>query len=418
MEALYCGIDVGSTNIKVVLADERGRSTWIKSVPAPREHDGIGPVTDARVLLARLEDLIIEGWQAAGGGIPLRAIAAAGIGEDGVGVRDDLTPTCLAIPWLDRRAMDEVSGFEKFYPEYRFDFYTSAAKWRWIARNRPEDLTDAKLWITTVDYPGVYWCGEPFLSEGLAGRTACFDVRERRWIPELLDYASAPKLPRVLKAGQVAGRVRWGRLLEAGAASNETLVVAGGHDHPLATSVILRLAPHARIDSLGTANAIYAETTGPARGAKGFGFDICVPALGGPGVGLLGPVHFAVTLRNAYGGEGPVRSLLATPDLGGSSEEGIRFRKLLQEMTEQAKSYLAALDTMEVVHGPIYATGGWARSDALMRLRATMFGEPITVVDEPELVALGAALVAVEGATGKPAIFEPARAMRLIEPAR
>ncbi len=247
MAPLSCGIDIGSTNLKVVLADEHGGTKWVKTLPSPREHDGIGVVTDAAALVRMLEDLIIEGWRQVGGNIPLRAIAAAGIGEDGVGISTGLTPTCLAIPWFDRRAEDEIAGLEPLWPEFRFDFYNTACKWRWLARHRPQDLAPAVLWVTLVDYPGAVWCGEAFMSETLAGRTACFDVRARRWLPHLIDYCSAPPLPRVLKAGQIAGHVRPGRLRDAGAASAQTAIVAGGHDHPLASSVIFRLASEARI---------------------------------------------------------------------------------------------------------------------------------------------------------------------------
>jgi FGGY family of carbohydrate kinases, C-terminal domain len=45
-------------------------------------------------------------------------------------------------------------------------------------------------------------------------------------------------------------------------------------------------------------------------------------------------------------------------------------------------------------------TGGWARSDAFIELRASVFGQPVIVVDEPELTAIGAALIAAQGATG------------------
>ena len=65
---LYCGLDIGSTNIKVVLADEDGRSRWVKAVATPRRHDSIGIATDAAALVTMLEDMIIEGWQAIGGG--------------------------------------------------------------------------------------------------------------------------------------------------------------------------------------------------------------------------------------------------------------------------------------------------------------------------------------------------------------
>ena len=52
---------------------------------------------------------------------------------------------------------------------------------------------------------------------------------------------------------------------------------------------------------------------------------------------------------------------------------------------------------------------------ALMELRASAFREPITVVDEPELVGLGAALLGLEAATGKTAVFKP-QGLQVVDP--
>jgi sugar (pentulose or hexulose) kinase len=81
---IVCGLDIGSTNLKVVLADGSGRTLWVKSVPTPHVNDGLGTTTDATVLMELLEDLVIEGWRMVGAGQPLAAISSAGVGEDGV----------------------------------------------------------------------------------------------------------------------------------------------------------------------------------------------------------------------------------------------------------------------------------------------------------------------------------------------
>lgn len=65
--------------------------------------------------------------------------------------------------------------------------------------------------------------------------------------------------------------------------------------------------------------------------------------------------------------------------------------------------------------GPLYATGGWARSTALLELRASVFGEPITAVEEPELTAVGAALIAAEGA-GLMVSYKLENRLRTIQP--
>ena len=202
--------------------------------------------------------MIIAGWRAAGNGVPLQAIAASGVGEDGIGVDGGLNPTGHALAWFDKRAAGETAILASAYPDYRFYFYTTACKWLWLRKNRAGELETARCWIALTDYPSTRWSGTAFMSETLAARTGCFDVLTRQWLPQLLWASGAPAMPPVLKAGQVAGTVLPGRLRAAGAASAVTVVVAGGHDHPIAASAIQRLAADARIDSIGTANVMSA----------------------------------------------------------------------------------------------------------------------------------------------------------------
>lgn len=266
MARLSCGVDLGSTNVKVALVDEGGRTVWTRSVSTPRRRDGDGVATDLLGLVDLVETMVIAGWREHGGSQPLHAIAAAGVGEDGIGVRADLAPTDLALPWFDNRAAREAaelqggSGFAA-RAGLAIDPSRTAAKWLWLSRHRPAALAGAAWWIALTDYPAVAWTGRPFMSETLAARTACYDVYARRWIEPLLAAAGVPTLPPVVPAGHVVGGVAKGPLLASGAASASTAVVAGGHDHLIAAAAIRRLHPDAFVDSLGTANLAYGETS-------------------------------------------------------------------------------------------------------------------------------------------------------------
>ena len=64
-------------------------------------------------LVAMIEEMIIEGWRTHGRSLPLQAIAVVGVGEDGVGVRADLTPLGVALPWFDERAARQASDLQR-----------------------------------------------------------------------------------------------------------------------------------------------------------------------------------------------------------------------------------------------------------------------------------------------------------------
>ena len=426
MPGLFCGIDIGSTNLKVLLLDEAGKTRWVKSVGQARLHDGLGEVTDATALVERLEQLIIAGWREVGGGVPLAAIATTGIGEDGIGVGDGLTPLGPALAWFDKRAAADGEALATLpeaqaHPALRFDYFATACKWRWLRRERPEQLQHAHHWITLTDYPAVAWTGVPFISETLAARTACYDVFSRSWIKPLLMKCGAPPLPPVKTACEVIGVVRTPALLSAGAASTATLVVAGGHDHPVASSAIRRLDPLARVDSLGTANVTYGETDDPQPGTAGSGLDLSVPVMGGPGVSMTGTTEFSAALHAAVARDETILAVLGEPHLAGGpgprdESDGARLRRAIEAATFRAKGFFAAMARFGVPEGPVYATGGWARSTALMELRASIFDAPIMVIDEPELTAVGAALFAAQAALGQAPGFALHHKLHNVEP--
>lgn len=430
MASFTCGIDIGSTNIKVVLADEAGRAVHTRSVATPRVHDEVGPVTDAAALVSLLELMIIAGWREVGDGTPLLAIAAAGVGEDGVGVDADLRPLGLALPWFDTRAAGEAAELRQSPAAtpragIAVGIDRTAAKWLWLRRQRPLDLRSAHQWIALTDYPAVWWSGTPFMSGTLAPRTACYDVYSRCWIEPLLEAAGAPPLPPLRLAGRTIGTMRFGPLIESGAASAGTLLVAGGHDHPVAASAIRRLAPSARVDSMGTANLVYGEASGLAEPRLDPFMAFSLPPSGAPGVACLGVTELSAALEAVRGSDGELRRALDAPqlpgqpmtvaDASGGSPQAL-IRQALERASLHARRMFIAIDGAGAPAGPIYATGGWARSRAFLQLRASVFGQPIHVIDEPELTGIGAAYLAFEAAQGVTPRLEATRSVSTIDP--
>ncbi len=418
MPAIDCGIDIGSTNLKTVFAGEDGRTVFAKSIASPRSFDEFGPLTDAMALVKTLEGMIIEGWRELGSGAPLRSITAAGVGEDGVGISDAFQPTGYALPWFDRRAAAEVQKLQqhsRFSERAGIGISTerTAAKWLWLSRHRPHELANARCWIALTDFPAVWWSGRPFMSCSLVPRTGCYDVYARRWIEELLAASHAPALPPILKAGEIVGGVRKGRLRDSGAASDETVLVAGGHDHPVAASMIRRFDPFARVDSLGTANLVYGETTRICEPHVNDHIAFSIPASGNAGLSCLGVVEFGAAMASLQRDENHLRNHLGVDRLPGSPPSSLEelkctanhddrsIRRGLEVAGLKSRRMLDAMHVAGVARHDIYATGGWSRSRALVELRASIFGEPIKVVGDMELVALGAALFGMEAATGK-----------------
>ncbi len=421
--SVICGIDIGTTNVKVLLIDDQAQTLWSRSIPVPRiEQDG-HPATDAKALVLTIEQLIVEGWRATGQSSPIAAMATTGVGEDGLPVDGRLEPLDVAIPWFDRRAEHEAQALRPLLDQpvragAPIDGTRTAAKWRWLRHHRPQTLRDASVWLALSDYPAAWWSQTPFISETLAARTACYDVFARRWLASHLEAAGAPALPPVMRAGTVVGTIAPGPLVDSGAVSTSTLVVAGGHDHPVAASVVRRIDPTAVVDSLGTANLVYGETDAIEPRADPY-IAFSVPALGQPGVACLGVFEFSASLQATRSRDGgtALQALLDAEEAPGEPGDEQRLllalrqtgeleanrhersgqtdpRTLLEAACFYARRMIESVRAAGSGGGRVFSVGGWARSKALLQLRASVFGEPLFTLEEQELTALGAALIA------------------------
>lgn len=412
---LVCGIDIGTTNLKVALFDGDGRLVWIRTEPTPRTRDALGPVTDAAALLRLIETMIGQGWTELGRRAPLAAIATAGVGEDGLYVDATLEPLGPVLPWFDLRAQAEAEELAAgaaatLRAGIAMEPTRTAPKWLWTARHQPERVAVAKSWLCLTDYPLARWAGTPFMSDTLASRTGCYDAGTGEWIAPLLRASAAPSLPPVVSAGSVIGTVQSAELRQSGVTDDRTLLVAGGHDHPVAAHAIHRLAPEARVDSMGTANVVY----GDAPRFEVTGFDPLISfmaSIEGPAkIACLGVFEFTAAVRRFPGGMDAVRKVLALSEMPGApsvppappfAPPFASERQLLEWATLNARRMLDRLGGFGVAPGPIYATGGWSRSRALLELRASIFGEPVHAPEEKELSVLGAALFALAAAGGR-----------------
>jgi len=436
---LSCGVDIGTTNCKIVLVDDHDRSLWRQIVPTPRLSEDhpfnqnacarsqtTFIATDGLSLFQLIESQILQGWLAVGRGEKLATICTTGVGEDGVYVDEHLQPLVPAIAWCDDSA-SETSDFIRSHMPYfpqtgiMIDKTRTAARWLWYRRYHPYVAEKSRNWVALVDLPAVIWTGKAFISQTLAARTGCYDVEKRQWVRELLEFCGAPALPAVLSAGTVVGHPVRGDLLCQGVVDDKTLIIAGGHDHPMAASFIWRIEPTARIDSMGTANVIYGETKRQKVPSLDEDIAFGVPLLEQfpksrtrfsdkkRGLACLGVYEFSAAVKILEEKGINIREFLAQArwkktnprsnkarsnkdcdhdDINPEhvfEKAGFALRHMMEKMAEYG-----------VPAGPIFATGGWSRSSSLLELRASIYAKPVYYLEEPEPAAVGAALLGLD----------------------
>jgi sugar (pentulose or hexulose) kinase len=414
---VVCGVDVGSTNVKVVAVAADGRVVARANRETPRHATEMS--IDALELVGLVEDMLVE---VAAQGVLVHAIASAGVGEDGVLLGADAEPLDRALAWFDPRRPRVFASFRQSLTEpsglgVATDASRTIVGWRW-ARERV-GASRPIAWSALADFPATHWTATPFMSDTIAARTAAWDVGSRDWIRGNVEatLGDLELLPPVLPAGSIVGPLVSDRLSGAGVLAPDAVAVAGGHDHPLGGFAVDRVTAGAVLDSMGTAEVVVAQAR---RSVARTALVDVAPGIDQPGSSLLSvaelgrnvawasldpdvraeiqtiiagdvePDGFVESDAFVPGERGGGRPRYATTAPGSSRS---RASAVLGALARTGNASVTAVADEVGGSAPVFAAGGWARSPGWMRLKARL-GVAARVVEEPEVTAVGAALIA------------------------
>lgn len=256
------GIDVGTTNSKVVLCDldtfdvirmEKFRSPQVESGPLI-DFD----LTELTMLLGRALRACAD---AAPG--PVRFISIASVGESGVLMHADGSHEPTSAIWFDRRG-------ERFAKQMYEDGFAAKAyaitgipahpnyglfKLLWM-KERGVNLAGCR-WLPLGDFVAWWLCGAEFQDESLASRTFVLDILAGTSADVVLDRydLQSDLFPELMESGAVRGTLRAGLADDLGLPPDCTVHVAG-HDH-MAGSIACGLDPATELlNSTGTSEGV------------------------------------------------------------------------------------------------------------------------------------------------------------------
>lgn len=233
------GIDVGTTGCKAVAFSENGEclAQAYREYPTLHPRDGWAEL-DSRHVWECVREIIAEA-SAQVSGNPVRALCVSSMGEAMTPVSIDrkiLGPSILSSDIRGAEYIATLAGKitqEEFYsinpnlwgPQY------SLPKLLWLRQHEPDVYKQAHKFLLWGDLVAFMLGCEPCTSYSLANRTLLFDIHQEDWSEQLLAWTEIEphKLPRPVPSGTVAGAVSDSLARELNL-TGKVAVVVGGHD--------------------------------------------------------------------------------------------------------------------------------------------------------------------------------------------
>ncbi|MCP4383890.1 MAG: FGGY-family carbohydrate kinase, partial [Hyphomicrobiales bacterium] len=435
------GIDIGTTSVRAIAFDARGRKLAVGSRKTPIEIVETGGECDPDRIWACVEDSLAE-VGAGLAGRPVAGLAVASIGESAVVIDQDGAAVTPSIIWYDRRTVAEAAAIAGQIGDDRVFRITglpchhiaTLPKLMWMQTHWSDAMARARHVLLMADWVAFRLTGEMATDPSLASRTLFFDLGRRQWSEEMLDVAGLrTSFPAPISAsGRPLGVLRRDVATRTGLAGRPVVAV-GGHDHVLGAFATGLSRPGTVTNSIGTAEGIFLATPRPVlaleairRGYEQGAIETASPMsyLGASQFCSGGAVEWVRTLVGGMSQEDltaraeaePVGSggavflphLVNSPPPepdphGRGAFVGLTlqatpprlYRAVLEGLAMQSRRSLDGMTDLPGVESPreIRLIGGASRNRLLLSIRANVFGRSIIVVEEPEPTALGAALL-------------------------
>ncbi len=262
-ESYLIGLDAGTTSIKGLLINADGsHETFAQKEYSLEYKEGDMVEIDPDIYWETTRYIIGQLLKESGiGPEKIRAVSFSSQGETLIAVDKNGKPLRKAIVWLDNRSDKEAKTIEEYFSRQTLLEKSGqpemlplwpATRILWIRENEPDVFRSVSKFLLVEDYLIYKLTGQYCSEESLVSSTLCYDIQNKKWWDEMLDFLSiTPELlPQVLPSGTPAGRISKETALATGL-SSDTMVVTGGYDHVAGA-----------VGSGNIAEGIVSETTG------------------------------------------------------------------------------------------------------------------------------------------------------------
>lgn len=457
------GVDIGTSSSKGIVIDAAGtqlgeaRSGYeLDLTPGGGYELPSGRVEQAaRSVIAELAAL------ASGAGDPIAAISFSVSGNEATPLDASGAAVRSTIMAMDGRGMDVVEWWEReLGPERVYEItgipvhpMHPLVRMMWMREHEPDLFARVERFLCWQELIALRLGAEPIIDQSMASCTMAYEIEAGAWSEEMLARSGIdPALfPAIAPTGTPIGEVGSGPAEELGLDPG-VVVVSGGYDQPMAALGAGQLRPGDAGISSGSWEALLVVIDRPLDGARALGsgyvssryvtdgsFYTVANNAGGGSVlrwfrDTLGQEELRRQLRDgtdafelliAQASERPT-GILVTPHFAGSynpwmdtgatgavvgltlaTSRGELIKAVLEGVTFELRENLERLEAAGVECDELIASGGGARSEAWLQLRADITGKPVRAVAVDECGCLAAACAAGVGIGAFAEIGEP-----------
>lgn len=447
-------IDIGSSRCKAVVFASTGKilaqhtCAYTPESPAPSQ---------AEINAERFLQAVCQCSQAVSRSLsdPVRALCLSSHGETFVPVNGGNEAIAPAILNQDTRATEETGWLERTFGRKRLFEITGLVahpmypvpKILWLRKHRPDIFVPSVRFLSVIGYVLSRLGLNPYIDYSLASRYLAFDIRQCRWSEEILAATeiNAECLPVPVPAGTIAGKLDAAAANQIGLSAG-TIVVMGGHDQPCGGLGVGAIGPGRVADSMGTYECLLAASDEPSLTDAAlaaslnsychvvpdkfvtlayfpsgimmkwfhdllYGEARCGSVLAeGEDPSDVESVHYATLEQEAPAGRTGLSitpNLIGTcnPDfnphargiisgLGPNTTRSQIYKGILEGLACEMSQMTEILENAVGDFRDVYVTGGGSRSALGLRLRAGLSGRRLHVMECPEAVCLGGAILA------------------------
>ncbi len=415
------GLDIGSSGCKITVCDNRGNLIESHYQPYDMTHTSEYHEIDTRAILKGVESVITQTES------PLAALGVTSFGETFALMDENDSILCESMIYSDPRGEEECALFDKAQTAAIAGCVPNALyslpKLMWIKKHRPEIFSKVKKVLLMADLVVYQLCGARMISYTAATRTMGFDIRKKGWSRELFDIAGIDPalMSEPVPEGTLAG-------ISNKFGLKDTKIIVGCHDQTAAAIGAGALSAGEAIDGTGSVECLTPIFDSlPDDNAAQLAGIAYLPYVGGMysgcafsftgGTALKWFRHtFAPTetysaldasisrtpsgilvMPHFTGAATPYMDSRSTAMFSGITLATTKYdlcRAIMEGVVYEMKINLDLLAANGIRPKRLLATGGCSTSAVWNQMKADITGLPITIVDTPEVGALGTIMCA------------------------